>query len=261
MSQTGTPHLQGYTVFSNPMSMEGAKSLIDPNAHLEPRRGSHQAARDYCQKIDDPTFLEGPWTFGTEPEQGRRSDLETLGNRILSGEKADSVILEAANATAFRNQKALQGLQLIVDRHNIPLWRYLRVIWFWGPSGYGKDRRAIFECTRMDLSFARITFAPQGQQQWFDGYDGQQAIIMSDFKGFSDYASLLAWLDGHPLQLPIKGSFKVALYTFIFVTAIDPPAFFYPSNNKELLRRITDIVEFKKPWIPIGPQQITPQQQ
>lgn len=66
---------------------------------------------------------------------------------------------------------------------------------------------------------------------------------------------MLAWLDGHPLNLRVKGSFVVAQYTTVFVTSIDPPQVFYRLGNGmvELCRRVTDIVEFKTPWKPIGP--------
>jgi len=36
------------------------------------------------------------------------------------------------------------------------------------------------------------------------------------------------------------------------VTSIFEPEFYYISNNKELLRRITDIVQFKEQWVPEG---------
>lgn len=130
----------------------------------------------------------------------------------------------------------------------------MRVIWFWGPTGYGKDRRAAFECQRQGLTMARI--AVTKDPQWFDGYSGQQALILSDFKGDNALAEVLSWLDGHPLNLRIKGSFTVALYTTVFVTSIDPPHAFYRLGNGvlELVRRVTDVVEFKVPWRPIGPE-------
>jgi len=111
--------------------MKAAKAALNcEQAHLETRRGTHKQAKEYCAKTDE-THLEGPFTFGEEPQQGQRNDLEELGNRVLEGELADEVIIDGG-AVGFRNQRALQGLQLIRDRKNMPLWRTMRVLWFWG---------------------------------------------------------------------------------------------------------------------------------
>lgn len=251
MGESGTHHLQGYVLLRNAATLAGVKRLLGADQiHLEPRRGTHQEAVNYCSKLD-ATHLSGPYVYGTPPEQGRRTDLEELGLRVIQGEPVDKIISEGS-ALAIRNKRALQGLRLSLDKIAQAHWRVLRVIWFWGPSGMGKDRRATYEMNRLNLTWARVTVTDP--PQWFDQYTGEQALILSDFKGTSRYAELLSWLDGHPLSLPVKGSFVIALYTTVIVTSIEPPQFFYPGINRELLRRVTDIVEFKSEWRPIGPE-------
>lgn len=69
---TGTPHLQGYIVFSVRRRCDAIRALLAP-AHVEIAHGSAVQNRDYCSKDGD--FEE----FGTIPDdvgQGRRTDIE-----------------------------------------------------------------------------------------------------------------------------------------------------------------------------------------
>ena len=54
IGEDGTPHLQGYTYFKNALTMESAKQWLKGRVHLEPRRGTHAQAKEYCSKTEDP---------------------------------------------------------------------------------------------------------------------------------------------------------------------------------------------------------------
>jgi len=69
---SGTPHLQGFVVFTHGISFATARRRISVRAHLEVAQASAEAAANYCKKDGD--FQE----FGTLPQQGRRSDLEAV---------------------------------------------------------------------------------------------------------------------------------------------------------------------------------------
>lgn len=82
--ESGTPHLQGFILFSQEFRLTQVRNLI-PRAHWEKRRGTLQQASEYCKKDGD--FDE----FGTLPAsatQGRRSDWDRLREHIeeLDGE-------------------------------------------------------------------------------------------------------------------------------------------------------------------------------
>jgi len=71
---TGTPHLQGYVVFKNGITILDFKRLTTARLHVEVARGSHQQNREYC--IKDGDFNE----YGVLPEsrQGERTDINSV---------------------------------------------------------------------------------------------------------------------------------------------------------------------------------------
>lgn len=73
LSSTGTPHLQGFAIYSAPTRLRSLSRDHFQRAHLEPARGTSQQARDYCKKDGD--FRE----FGVFPDGGgRRNDLAAI---------------------------------------------------------------------------------------------------------------------------------------------------------------------------------------
>lgn len=75
VGEGGTPHLQGYTIFTAPISLATAKARIGtPRLHLEISKGTPQHNVAYCSKDGDfDQFGDLPTT-----SQGKRSDLEAV---------------------------------------------------------------------------------------------------------------------------------------------------------------------------------------
>lgn len=69
----GTPHLQGFVIFSVVQRFGRVKDKLGHRCHIELARGTSVQARDYCQKDGD--YDE----YGSFPsEQGKRTDLDDL---------------------------------------------------------------------------------------------------------------------------------------------------------------------------------------
>lgn len=69
VSESGTPHLQGFVVWQNAKSFSASKTALGQRCHLEVARADSTSASNYCKKDDD--FEE----FGDVPnEAGKRTD-------------------------------------------------------------------------------------------------------------------------------------------------------------------------------------------
>lgn len=84
VGETGTPHIQGYVEFHKKMSLAAVKRWL-PRAHLEPRRGPREAAREYCMKEEGQ--LSEPVEYGdfNAGGQGRRTDLSDACDLVKEG--------------------------------------------------------------------------------------------------------------------------------------------------------------------------------
>lgn len=163
IGDNGTPHLQGFVYFNKQVSFVFMKKLF-PRCHLEIAVGSDQQASDYCKKSDKDAFEKG--SFKTN--QGKRTDLESVALKIKAGVSMSEIVEENPLAFIYHGRGLLQ-YSLFVQQpyeHND-----VRGEWFYGPPGSGKSR---FAREQNPKSFLK------SQNKWFDGYLGQDTIILDD---------------------------------------------------------------------------------
>lgn len=122
----------------------------------------------------------------------------------------------------------------------------LRVIVLWGDAGTGKSRWA------WD-NFPDLYSKPTGD--WWDGYTGQDTILLDDYYGGIQYSEFLKVLDIYPYQVPVKGSFVHAQWTTVIITSNKPPEQWYNKGmTPALKRRLHEIYDISIDGIP--PSQI-----
>lgn len=228
----GTEHIQGYIEFDSVKRLAGLKKMI-PRAHFEPRRGAREAARDYCKK-DGEWIERGDWSAGG---QGKRSDIDDLVHAIQ--EKRDTLeILVTMPTVAARHMRFMEKLTAVVEQRDTREFRQIEVHVLWGEAGTGKTRLVH---TRHDDVFtvnAAETFP-------FDGYDGQDVILLDDFYGGIPYHQLLRILDGYQYRVNVKGSHRYARWTKVYITSNKPPEQWYNVGlTPALARRLHHVTKF-----------------
>lgn len=252
----GTEHLQGYIVF------KGTKQRTWVNnhcckAHWEPRKGSHSQAVEYCTKED--TRVAGPWECGTAPapkEPGKRSDLISLKRKLDTGVTLKQVAEdEELFPVVARHYKFVQLYrQLTGKQRDWPVFTQV----LWGPPGVGKSRKA------RDLAGPEAFWLsrPAGNTVWWDGYVGQEVVVIDEFYGWIPLDMMLRLLDRYPLNVETKGGGTPIGIKKVIITSNVPPIEWYkqmpPSRLNALWRRLEmplgSIEQMLRPYVPEGAQ-------
>lgn len=227
-TKDGGYHAQLALTISTPARMTQMKK-ISQRAHWEIAR-DWKSLTSYCTKQD--TRLAGPWQYGEEPHQGKRSDLEQAARMIQSGSLMPSVA-EKHPVVTVRYFKGLQYLQSLQTRDK---YAPKKVGLFWGKTGCGKTMTAFEELD--DLYNASDIRTP-----WFDGYTGQDHVLFDECgEGMMHYNKLKQFTDCWRMQAPVKGAMIAWVPKVLILTSQHHLDKWYPNLPKDdydaLTRRI-----------------------
>jgi hypothetical protein len=205
VGETGTPHIQGYIYFKQPKAFSVIKEAY-PTAHIEMQAGTAAENKAYCTKKDGR--IAGPWEFGEEPRAGERNDLQDIKQKLDSGVSLAQISQEHFGSY-LRYSRGFKEYLLL----NAPVrdWE-MDVCVYWGPSGAGKSRSLFAE-----HKGAFWKTKNSGQMQFWDGYNGEDTVIIDEFYGWLPYDFLLRLCDRYPMSLEIKhGTLPVAIRKVYF---------------------------------------------
>jgi len=241
---TNRCHVQGYAEFSGGCRWSTFKSRLSaPSAHLEARRGTAAQASEYCQKEESRILGTSSTEYGTcSGGQGSRSDLAAAACLISSGASLREVAISDP-VGYIRHHRGFTALKtvLAVTRRT---WKP-QVIVYYGAPGTGKTRR-VYDKHGYDNVY-EVPTPRSGSEVWFDGYIGQQVILVDDFYGWFRWSFLLKFIDRYPQDLPVKGGFTPNLATFIYFTSNTSPENWYNYNEKMVYgafeRRVDEVLE------------------
>lgn len=238
VGEEGTPHLQGYIYFDNPISFSSIKKKI-PRAHLEETVGTPQQNRTYVvgpyekngkSKPFNPLHIEK----GKIPEQGQRNDLAQVREQISAGQGMRQIVETATSYQSIRSAELMFKYKE-KKRDWIP-----DVFYVWGKSGTGKTRWVYDHYPTED-----IHKQPASELKWFEAYDAHPVVLIDEVDSNTSYVQLKELTDRYPMRVHCKGSTRSFLGKVIVLTSLcDPELLWYdqPENGKEMLRRISKII-------------------
>lgn len=247
---TGKLHIQGYAEFPQPVRLQRAKEILgSENVHLEPRKGTADQAIHYCMKPVDgcecdhcesekktPTKLVGPWTIGEHTPQGSRTDLKSVTEAIKLGANLYEIV-EHFTPTYIKYHNGLEKAMAILQRPK-EYHKEIEVHVIYGPPGTGKTRKAV-ESSNFDNIY-RLDLKHNTGSLWFDGYVGQEYLVIDEFRAQIKFSMLLQILDCYHMQVPVKGGRVWAKWNHVIITTNILPSKWYKwkdKTQKEALKR------------------------
>lgn len=195
--------------------------------------GAEDYEKDGKTKDANPLFQE----FGELPRQGQRSDLDEIKDDIMQGKTSvDDVAIN--NPIVFHQYgRTLNKIEDIVLRKRFRNWM-TTAEWLYGATGVGKSKKA-FEKYSPDTHYVY-----PNDNGWWDGYAGQEIVIINEFRGEIKFSELLDLIDRYPKTVRRRGREPVPfLAKHIIITSCKKPSEIYSNalcetdNISQLLRR------------------------
>lgn len=228
---SGYLHWQLIAYYEKKVTLAYVKRIFGDQAHIE--RTNSAAAEDYVWK--DETHVEG-----TRFELGKKAinrnsekDWDLIVNNARSGNFQD--IPGDVLVRCYGNIKKIRVDSLVPESSEKEVFVY------WGKTGAGKSKRAWEEAT-FDA------FPKDPNTKFWDGYSGQENVVIDEFRGTISISHMLRWLDRYPVIVEVKGSSCVFKAKKIWITSNLSPDDWYPELDAEtksaLRRRFTQIIHY-----------------
>jgi hypothetical protein len=229
LGEGGFLHWQLVVQFDQPVRLSHVRKTYGP-FHAEPTKSD--AALEYVWKQD--TAVDG-----TRFELGQRK-MQRNSKRDWDAIKAAAIANDFSTidagtfVTHYRTLRAIATDNLVAPA----IERTVKV--FYGPTGTGKSRRAWDEA-------GIAAFPKDSRSKFWCGYQGQQNVVIDEFRGGIDIAHMLRWLDRYPVIVEVKGGAVALAATHFWITSNLAPDRWYPDCDAETVRalmRRLDVTHF-----------------
>lgn len=232
----GTPHLQGYAEWVNAVSFKKVHKNIELG-HIERRKGTPMQASEYCKK--DGKFFER----GDISNQGKRTDLNDIKDDIDEGFNVREIILRGS----AKNFQGIKTAEKLLEYFEKPRTEKPIVKWFYGKTGRGKSFTARAEA--LEIYDPKDIYKANFNGKWFNGYDGQKAIIIDDIrKDWKVFEDMLLFCDEGEYRVETKGSMRQLVAKHIWITCPWRPEECYEmcinEDTSQLTSRLSVIRKF-----------------
>lgn len=233
VSESGTPHLQGYIYFKNPRRLTDLRKLF--KWHIQSSKANATTNYIYCSKEN-------------QYERGKRP---------LTDEQKGDTQREIYKRT--RQQALLGDFDNIDDTHYIRHYSTIKRIhkedgrkkpehlpendhygyWFYGPPRTGKSTKA-----RTDFPDAYL----KDKNKWWDGYDNQEHVIIDEVGEDDKWltAFLKKWVDRWTFSAEYKGGTMIIRPKLFIITSNYHPSEIFTGVDLEAIESRFKTILFKK---------------
>ena len=139
-----------------------------------------------------------------------------------------------------RYHSGINKMKELIDNNKSKSWRDVETTILVGVAGSGKtryvyDNHGYNNVFKIDSS---------GDDRFmFNGYDGEDVLLIDDFKGWIKYTYMLNILDGYPLPLNVKNGRTFARWSKVYITSNNMPSMWYSKIKENFKRRIDNCLE------------------
>lgn len=237
--ESGTPHLQGYTQFTRAHRLTGVKKAIGiARIHCEPAARSASKNILYCSKDSDRIAGTEVVELGVPGRGGTRAG-------VIRSIQAGATMQELAERFPNQYMTRHHGMRALRQAYTKPRNWAPKVRIYYGNTGTGKT----YTARQKHPEGIFIEWPQKNGMWWWDGYDGQEVIVLDEFRHQINYSEMLRLLDRYPHQVQVKGGFVHNSAKKIIITTNCNPATWYSEEDQEPLhRRLNDfckIYEFQ----------------
>lgn len=233
-----TKHIQAYGYWANKISFSSIKETL-PRAHIECAKGDARENKAYCSK-------EGNYTeYGLIPQQGKRNDIVAFKDDILAGMDEEELLDKHTECFA-KYDRFYQRCRNILLKKQAKLMIQPEVIVIEGEPGIGKTHTIYAENESDDVYKMEVGDGSAGSIFW-DGYSGENVILIDDFHNNFKLDYMLRLLDKYPMKLNIKGGHTWKCAKKIYITTNINIDKWYPNcpeiHRRALRRRIHKVIK------------------
>ncbi|MDE7219582.1 MAG: replication protein [Oscillospiraceae bacterium] len=261
----GTYHTHVYFVLRTPTVHTVVENRF-PSIHRENVKGTSQQNRDYVRKDGEKynkspdgsySYIDGSgkthigtnhtdtfeeWGEMPVERQGKSKDVEKIYTLIKDG-ATNLEIIDAVPSGMMNIDKIERTRSILRDTHFANSWRELHVTYIFGTTGVGKTRSV------MDKYGYQNCYRVTDYRHPFDTYDGQDVLILEEYRSQFKIADILNYLDGYPLLLPCRYFNRQACYSKVFIISNLPLEKQYTNVIQEsraaFFRRIHQVREYQ----------------
>lgn len=240
--ETKKSHWQGFVYFFDKVSIKKAQEILKiGKSHMEIMKGDFTDNEKYCSKEQHFTH------FGSVPKQGRRVDLEEITAKIKEGKISVDEIALSQPIVFHQYGRTLERVEEITLRKRFRT-TMTTCDWIYGKTGVGKSHHA-FTNFSPDTHYVHNL----NDAGFWNGYTGQETVIISEFRGQIPYGELLDLIDKWPKTVKIKGKSPVPFISkhIVITSSMHPNEVYHnlaESDSLEQLHRRIKILHIQKPY-------------